>query len=479
VRNPTSIAYGALVVVESIWWFTTLAVVGGLLGLGGSPLPWLVVLILLGLGMLSGWLFGGAKGDVATMAIYQAVLAVVVVYAAVASASVDDSWSFKIAWPVDMFGGTYSGEQVANLIIGLIAAGVLWYRSQTFVDLFGGAGGGVRRQLSRGFKVGTAFIAMGLLFEITAVRSDIGIAPLLIPFFGASLIGLAASRLPQSKDTGNASWPVVIGISVLGILGIGVVGGLLTSRYGTYGVRGLVNIWGAFIDALLWVLRYPIEWVMWVILNVIAWLREKLNPEDVDEEPLPPGAPSTDLPEHVADKVEKSTDFAIDALRWPLSILLIVVLFFVLIFAYRRFAARGGDRDKTDRESIRGDADAKADMMKLLSSLMPGWMKGGKKRSLWKWPEGEKGVAEAFLLYFDTLTHAIKRGMVFDPNVTPNERVSALAVFLPGGPVETVTSRFNAACYGAEPTEIVEIERLRTAIEEAAERPKPSDGEPR
>ncbi|HIK89490.1 MAG TPA: hypothetical protein EYG09_07585 [Dehalococcoidia bacterium] len=470
MRNPAVIAYGALVIVESIWWFATLAVIGGLLGLGGSPLPWLAVLVLLVFGAAAAWLFGGAKGDVASMAIYQAVIAVVVVYFAVAAVSLDDTWSFKVAWPVDMFGGTYSGEGVADLIIGLIAAGVLWYRSQHLV-----AGGGVRRQLSRGFKVGTAFIAVGLLIEISVVRSDIGIAPLLIPFFAASLIGLAASRLPQSEDTGNASWPVVIGISVLGILGIGAVGGLLTGRYGAYGVRGLVNVWTAFVDALLWVLRYPIEWAIWAMLAIIQWLRERLNPEDVEEEPLPPGQPSEDIASEVAEKAEKGADFAVDALRWPLSILLIVVLFFVLVFAYKRFAARGGDKDKADRESIRGDADAKADMMKLLSSLVPSWMKGGKKRSLWKWPEGEKGVGEAFLLYFDTLTHAIKRGMVFDPNVTPNERISALAVFLPGAPVDTVTTRFNAACYGAEPTEISEIERLRSAIEEAAKRPKPSD----
>ncbi|HIF72331.1 MAG TPA: hypothetical protein EYQ61_07250 [Dehalococcoidia bacterium] len=470
MRNPAVIAYGALVIVESIWWFATLAVIGGLLGLGGSPLPWLAVLVLLVFGAAAAWLFGGAKGDVASMAIYQAVIAVVVVYFAVAAVSLDDTWSFKVAWPVDMFGGTYSGEGVADLIIGLIAAGVLWYRSQHLVG-----GGGVRRQLSRGFKVGTAFIAVGLLIEISVVRSDIGIAPLLIPFFAASLIGLAASRLPQSEDTGNASWPVVIGISVLGILGIGAVGGLLTGRYGAYGVRGLVNVWTAFVDALLWVLRYPIEWAIWAMLAIIQWLRERLNPEDVEEEPLPPGQPSEDIASEVAEKAEKGADFAVDALRWPLSILLIVVLFFVLVFAYKRFAARGGDKDKADRESIRGDADAKADMMKLLSSLVPSWMKGGKKRSLWKWPEGEKGVGEAFLLYFDTLTHAIKRGMVFDPNVTPNERISALAVFLPGAPVDTVTTRFNAACYGAEPTEISEIERLRSAIEEAAKRPKPSD----
>ena len=102
-------------------------------------------------------------------------------------------------------------------------------------------------------------------------------------------------------------------------------------------------------------------------------------------------------------------------------------------------------------------------------------MKRGKQRSLWKWPEGEKGIAEAFLLYFDTLAHAIKRGMIFDPNATPNERVSALTVFLPGAPIETVTSRFNAACYGAQPADIDELERLRIEIDAAAKKPKPED----
>jgi hypothetical protein len=177
----------------------------------------------------------------------------------------------------------------------------------------------------------------------------------------------------------------------------------------------------------------------------------------------------------VGERAESATNFAVDALRWPLSILLLVVVFFVLIFAYRRITGRNSESDSGSRESIRGDADAKADMMKLLSGLMPSWMKGGKKRSLWKWPEGESGVAEAFLLYFDTLAHAIKRGMIFDPNSTPNERIPALAVFLPGAPVDTITTRFNAACYGAVPADIDELNRLRIEIDAAAKRPKPSD----
>jgi hypothetical protein len=469
MKNYAVVSYVALVVVESIWWFSLLAVLGGMIGLGGSPIPWPSMVILFGVGVFSSWLFGGMRGSASTLAMYQAILAVVVIYLALATVTVTDSWSFKIAWPIDTFGGTYGAEGVADVIIGVIAAGWVWFRAQGII-----AGGGISRRLSRAFKIGTAFIALGLLVEISAIRSDIGISSLLLPFFGAALIGMAASRLPQSSDSSQASWPVVIGISVAGLLGIGVVGGMLTGRYGDAGVRGLINVWAAFIDALLWVLRYPIEWIMTALWNLILWLKERTGSEDEEIEQEAPGQLSEEMVNPALERAESASDFAIEALRWPLSILVIVVLFVVLMFAFRRFSARLGKEEDSNRESIRGDADAKADMMKLLTSLVPSWMRGG-KRSIWKWPEGERGVAEAFLLYFDTLTHAIKRGMIFDPNVTPNERVMALAVFLPGAPVDVVTTRFNAACYGAEPTDLAEIEQLRTAIEAAAKKPKPSD----
>jgi hypothetical protein len=469
MKNYAVVSYIALVVVESIWWFSLLAVLGGMIGLGGSPIPWPSLVILFGAGVFSSWLFGGMRGSASTLAMYQAIVAVVVIYLALATVTVTDSWSLKIAWPIDTFGGTYGAEGVADVIIGVIATGWVWFRAQGII-----AGGGISRRLSRAFKIGTAFIAFGLLVEISAIRSDIGISSLLLPFFGAALIGMAASRLPQSSDSSQASWPVVIGVSVAGLLGIGVVGGMLTGRYGDAGVRGLVNVWAAFIDGLLWVLRYPIEWIMTALWNLILWLKERSGSEDEEIEQEAPGQLSENMVNPALERAESASDFAIEALRWPLSILLIVVLFVVLMFAFRRFSARLGKEEDSNRESIRGDADAKADMMKLLTSLVPSWMRGG-KRSIWKWPEGERGVAEAFLLYFDTLTHAIKRGMIFDPNVTPNERVTALAVFLPGAPVDVVTTRFNAACYGAEPADLAEIERLRTAIEAAAKTPKPSD----
>lgn len=469
MKNYTVISHAALVVVESIWWFSLLAVFGGIMGLGGAPIPWPSIVVLFGVGVISSWLFGGMKGSASKLAIYQAALAVVAIYLTLATATLTDSWSFKIGWPIDTFGGTYGAQGVADVLIGVIAVAWIWFRTQGII-----AEGGISRRLSRAFKIGTAFIAFGLLIEMSVIRSDIGIEPLLFPFFGAALIGMAASRLPQSGDSSQASWPLVIGISVAGLLGIGVVGGMLTGRYGDAGVRGLVNVWAGFIDTLLWVLRYPIEWVMTALWNVILWLKERFAPEQQQIDQEAPGQLSAEMANPALQRAETASDFAIEALRWPLSILLIIVLFVVMTFAFRRFSNRLGEKDDSDRESIRGDADAKADMMKLLTSLIPQWMRGG-KRSIWKWPEGEHGVAEAFLLYFDTLTHAIKRGMIFDPNLTPNERVIALTLFLPGAPVDIVTTRFNAACYGMEPTDLAEIERLRIAIEAVAKKPKPSD----
>jgi hypothetical protein len=467
VRNRTTLSYIALIVSESIFWFAGLAVIGSILGLGGSPIPWLALLILFSSGAATAWVFGGSRGDAATAALFQGGVALIVVYFTVASVTVGDSWSFKIAWPVDMFGATYDSEGVADLIFGLIAALVVWYRSQKLI-----ASADVVDQLKRDFKIGTAVMAVALTTEL-AVGFQIGITPLLIPFFGASLIGMAASRLPQTNDAGNASWPAVIGISVFTILFVGAVGGLLTGRYGNVGVRGLVGLWGAFVDALLWVLRWPIEIAMRLLFAIIEWLKDRFGGEETPPEEIGAAAPERPVFETAAEQAESATEFALGALRWPLSILLVLIVFFILVFAYRRFSSRSGRVEVSDRESIRGNADARADMMKLLSNLVPGWLRGGKPRSLWKWPKGEKGVAEVFLLYFDTLAHAIKRGMVFDPNVTPTERIPALAVFLPDAPVDAVTSRFNAACYGGQPTDAGELDRLRQAVETAAQRPKP------
>ena len=61
MRTSEFYAYGALTVVESIWWFSIFAIVGTLLGLGGSAIPWFPLFLLVASGMVSAWVFGGGK----------------------------------------------------------------------------------------------------------------------------------------------------------------------------------------------------------------------------------------------------------------------------------------------------------------------------------------------------------------------------------------------------------------------------------
>ncbi|HJP28382.1 MAG TPA: hypothetical protein QF694_06205, partial [Dehalococcoidia bacterium] len=63
MRNFPAVSYIALVVVESIQWFAVLAMIGGMIALGGSPIPWFALFLLFSVGMSSGWLFGGIKSD--------------------------------------------------------------------------------------------------------------------------------------------------------------------------------------------------------------------------------------------------------------------------------------------------------------------------------------------------------------------------------------------------------------------------------
>jgi len=461
------LAYGSLIVVESVIWFSVLTIIGGIGGLGGSPIFWPVLAIVFALGTYSGWVFGGSRADAVTVAAFQAVLAIVVVYMTVSLSAINADFRMYMVWPVDMFGGTFDAAQVVEIVIALATVVLVWFRTQTIIS-----DGDVRWRLRKSFKIGILFLAAALVTDLN-VAAHTGITSVLVPFFIASLVGLASARLNETEDSGNASWPILIAGSVLLIMVIGVIAGLLTGRYGNVGVRGILNVWGALVDAVLWVLRYPIEWVMTALWAFLTWLKERSEPVEETGESVAPAAGNEFLDEEAQEQVEIFSDFAVDALRWPLSILLLVVLFIVLVYAYKRFSSRIGDIENTDRESINVE-DNSGNLMNLLGGLLPGWMRGN-DRAQWRHPTGEQGITEAFLLYFDTLTHAIKRGMRFNPNATPNERTEALAVFLPGAPVGVVTSIFNDACYGSMATDIEEINRLREQVERAASTPKPDE----
>ncbi len=461
-ENRGKIILGALAIAESIWIYGALAVIGLLVGLGGSPLTWFGVFALYLAGMFIGWLTMGLKGNKATLAILEGLAGVVVIYLTVASGTFYPDRAFDMAWAAKMTGADLEAQAFAGVIFSLIAAIFVWRRTIGIV-----ADDYSADRLQRSFKIGIAVIAVGVIAEQVS-DTDVGIQTLLVPFFAASLAGLAAARLPEHGLRGKgAAWARIIAASILAVIALGLVLGLLGGVYGGVGVRLLYRGWGLLIDALLWILRYPLELIVNVMMWIINWIRDTFGNEEMPEQELG-GGPPGGLPEGIQETAGESQLFEtiFNIIQYPLLVVLIVALFLFLALAYRKFISRQRRPEDEDREALDGDADPTKDLLRLLGGLLPSWFtRQNEKPRDWRYPENEVGVTEVFLLYFDYLAAAVSRGLVFLPNLTPNERVPALEMALPGARVGLVTELFNAACYGHVGADRTIVDELRNDLD--------------
>ncbi len=124
------------------------------------------------------------------------------------------------------------------------------------------------------------------------------------------------------------------------------------------------------------------------------------------------------------------------------------------------------DLASVERESL--EAEQALSLSELFQRVLPAWIRQ---------PPGERpagvpalgdGIGEAYMLYLRLLEVARGRGVKLVPSQTPFERASQLREVLPAAPVQEITQRFVAACYGREPSSATAIARLGGALENAA-----------
>ncbi len=472
-EHRSKIIYACLAITESCWLFALIGIIGLIAGQGGSPLPWITVFLLLAAGMYTGWITMGMRGEPVNLAITLGLAGLACVYLAVAAGRYEGHGGFDMLWSVHLTGGDAPAGRWAGIIVALVGAILLWRRAAGQVaDRY------VEERLQRSFKIGMAVIAVAILVE-QASGHNLAARAVLVPFFAVSLAGMSVARLPEhGARARGASWVRVITVSVLAVLGVGLLLGVVGGIYGSVGVRLLYRGWGFFVDGLLWIIRYPLELLVAGMLAFWMWVRGLLNPsgENIQLDPMVPGVgPAAYGKQTVVGEGSHLGETLVNILQYPLLIVLVIAIFLVLALTFRRVLQRKAKDSSEDREKIEGETDASADLAKLLKGLLPGWMRRHKEPALtWRYPDGEPGIGEVFRLYFDYLYAAIKHGMRYDPALTPAERVSALRGALPGAPVESVTERFNAACYGREPSDTETVAALRSALDQIETRTAPA-----
>ena len=458
------VIFAAIAVAESVIIYAILAVIGAGLSLDYAPLHWATLVVLYVTGMVSAWVVGGLRGGAASVALIYGTAGLAAIYLVVATTRFDSSFEFDIAWIYHLFNRDLTGEQVAALVMSLITTVLVWRRTSGIVRDDRDA----PDHLKRIFKRGLVIMAVGLIVEAIWTL-ELGLAELLIPYFIATLGGMAMARLPNDSPVAGR-WTRIILVALGAFLGTGLIAGLLGGRYGYLGLNALWVAWGWTVDAILWVLYWPLMAIGWIIAKIIELLQSLFGTEEVEQEQQEGQSEGQQFPEREATEGASNdwVEAVLEALQWPLTFLLLFVVLIVAALAYRRIVRRLTRDDGVERETIKDEVE-EVTYLDLLKGLLPDWMtRRGTPRHLWQYPE-EPGIKEVFILYFETLEMALERGMEFNSHHTPTERQPIMAGFLHGAPISDITSRFNAACYGNVPTEPSQVENLKSRLISAVE----------
>ena len=458
------IVFTAIAVSESVILFTIIAVISAGLSLDYPPLHWGMVLLLYLTGMVTSWIVGGLRGSLVTIALLYGTAGLVMIYVAVATTRFNPGFNFDLAWIYHLFNRDLTGESVAALIIALVVSLVIWRRTSTIIRDDNDA----PDHLKRIFKRGLVVLAVGLIVD-EFVSEPIGLAQLLIPYFIATLGGMAVARLPNDSPVAG-KWMRIIVVALGAFLGTGLIAGFFGGRYGYAGLNALWIAWGWTVDAILFVLRYPLLAIGWVIAKIIELLQSLFGAEPVEQEQEQGEGQRPEFPEREATEAVDSAwvETVLEILQLPLTFLLLFVVLIVVALAYRRIIRRLNRDDGIERETIRDEVE-EVTYLDLLKGLLPDWMtRRGTPRHLWSYPD-DPGIKEVFILYFETLEMALERGWEFNSRLTPTERQPELSMFLNGAPINDITSRFNAACYGNVPTEPSLVEDLRSRLIDSVE----------
>ena len=458
------VVFTAIAVAESIVIFSILAIIGAGLSLEYTPLHWVTLVLLYLVGMVSAWVVGGLRGGIGTIALIYGTAGLVAIYLAVATMRFDSGFEFDLAWVYHLFNRDLTGEAVAALVMSLITTVIIWRRASGIIRDDRDA----PDHLKRIFKRGLVIMAFGLIVD-EFVSAELRLAELLIPYFIATLGGMAVARLPEDSPVAGR-WTRIILVALGAFLGTGLIAGLLGGRYGYLGLNALWVAWGWVVDAILWLLYWPLTVVGWIIAKIIELLQSLFGGEPAEQEQEQGQGERPQFPEREAQEGAGNewVEAVLEALQWPLTFLLLFVVLIVAALAYRRIVRRLTRDDGVERETIKDEVE-EVTYLDLLKGLLPDWMtRRGTPRHLWKYPD-EPGIREVFMLYFETIEMALERGMEFNSRHTPSERQPVMSGVLDGAPIGDITSRFNAACYGNVPTEASQVESLRSRLASAVE----------
>ncbi len=448
----------ALLLVEGLWVYATLAVIGITMGMGRSPLGFAMVLMLLGSAFGIGrWLNEASSSQVGLRAMGVA-LGVVVIFFVLGIQLAQGGEPFNIGW---VFTLTEGSEGVRDVVLALMAAVVLYWRG-TRLSL----GDEPAESLRGSFRTGVIVMAILAIAETLYIKR-LNTIFLLFPFFGIALCGLALANIRGEEERQDFSIRDWARVSLLTILGILLFSALLSFFAGNQMGRLLsvvFSIIGLILDRIFYVvfllLGYVVQFILDIAFLILRWV-------GVHPQPIQINPNNFDLPRELRQGTQENQGilgFIIALVKWGFFTLVAsaVLLWLARAFLFRR-PQRRGDSDEV-RESIWEEGALQEDLSALLARL---WSNLASSRRLgplrWDIKSRDEGVRLAYALYLHLLELARGRGVERQPWQTPLEFQPVLGEHFPAPAVDRITQAFVKARYGVLGPDPSEIEQLRLA----------------
>ena len=291
----------ATAILESVWTYAGVAVVGVYSGLDGSPLSWVAAMAVLGISLIVARTLAMVMMPVWLPYLIQMVAGSLVIYLTMASQVQSGGQVFDLGWLSAVSSDTApTGYPFSVGLAGFFGA-LLWWRGGRLASVDYPV-----EQLSSSFRIG--IIVLGSAAFVDAFHpADLKIFPLMFVFFVSGLVGLSVGHLmpASSKTAGQRAWPRVIGA----VVGMVVVVGLLFSLL-QHGVLTLIStpaVWliKALATAILIVVVVPIAYIFtFLISGLFNLLIRGMGEAELPDFELPEGLGEAFLA--LGDEVEET-----------------------------------------------------------------------------------------------------------------------------------------------------------------------------
>ena len=447
---------------ESVWVYALGAVLGTMAGYGRGPLSWWSVVALLGGSYLVVRFLQLVRMPTFVAQYAMALLAALAVYLAIGAQFGSGLIGIDILWPQNLSASPQpEGFQFIVAIGGFLGAG-LWWRGGRVASIDQPV-----ESLEFSFRLGLLALAIAAVIDMAA-PDDLRVFPLMFVFFAAALGGLSVGHLrPSSKRAAEEkAWFRTIGMVVGAVLAAGVVFAIV-ERFILSWLSGPASwLLGMVGWAVFYALVLPLAFVFGLVAQgiviVLNWLVGEGQFEAQDT-----GEIGQALREQQQMEAAETPGY-LAYIEWTVVAVFVLVVLFFVARAFRRRMVRLEEEDEGLRESLSEEADAAADLVHLLYSLLPDRFKRKSGKPALRIPEGDADVAEVFRIYFGLLVLAEKGGFQRPSWQTPKEYQHTLERVFPRDVVHRVTAAFNRACYGHRAPPREQIDEMRLSLEQLA-----------